>query len=1212
MHAPKQDKQGGHKRNTNDRKSIPFVLQRKGENSFQFDASGKIIGVNRIQPKLRVGEADDKFEREADQVADQVVSNNEQPKVIGTSAPPVQTMKVGPGDLAQRTKEQQTEEEVQLKEDEESTEEVANVQMKTSFGSGDDSDISAQIGSTRGGGSSMDKATKSEMESGFGHDFSNVRIHTGNQAAQMNQSLGAKAFTTGNDIFFNEGQYQPDSKEGKRLLAHELTHTLQQGASGKNIQKKTLNNPPGGMWKFKIPYTSAMNSMNMDEIAAYCLYQVMKNVSKEYLLQEIKNGNIRVPSDWSQKVAEGKKSGFIHFSVEQGWYERMTGYPSSTGDENFEDGGDEEIASGPLSNGGETDQSSSDGTGDASGTGATTDSGSGSGSGGGSGTGTGSGSGDGSGDGTESTSSATDEIAQNNYYDSLEKERQIEIVNEANKRFYEVVDLPENYQLQETDPQFLKDMWLEKRNQVIKEDMLYNHIPERLEKVLKSGDKPISKDEIAEFDRMVDKLMELDEMQLETLDRMIHSGSKPVPMDYTEMRKLAELMEEFTPMDYMEYMSFVAAEAESMEDFRKSIERYLERKAEQQQEAEELEETKTKLYGLEQLYEDYKEFKDEEAEYNRGTNYVGDATDRKMDRRIHFGDKGKKKRLDRKKVELIEQMKANGFESIEDFEKYIKKYERGFEKATVRFAEEHLWRYRHKLYEEEKKLKDNNHVSALYQQFKATNAKKHFDAGDSAENKAALASTLSPTNPWVFHYSMEAGKHNAKGVKALSSIDSFLVKEEQFEHEDFADIESKKEMKSHLQEYINDKYESIKQTYSDLHTNSEYIYKLDKLLAGSKEFQGITEGSIFESIIQDKAQRIADREWFKAMTILVLAIVLTVITLGAAAPLAVAAGTISLGISIYSVFEAVEEYKRANAANDVQFLSDDPSLIWVVIAVAGAVFDVGALMPAMKSARLIKATKTFNKTADVGALEKELKAIQELGEIDERMAANILKKANAEKHTNEVFSNLSIVEKGVAASTIVPFGPLFKRAVSTAYTMAYKGVIDFDSFLLKLKAQKIIKNLDVSPEELLTLKQAFKEGQELFRTNPEIADDLFKAINEKDFVKMEEILDGASSNKTITNPVTEGTRTGSAAYKSLNVLDEQHFFSDLVDNYVEYATKFELKGGDGVVRDLYQLEGSLRGQNGIFEWIVDGTDVTHRRFIKGGVINGIPNQIVKK
>lgn len=74
----------------------------------------------------------------------------------------------------------------------------------------------------------MDNDTQSFMQSRFGADFSNVKIHTDNEAVRMSRELNAKAFTKGNDIYFNEGQYQPDSESGKHLLAHELAHVVQQ------------------------------------------------------------------------------------------------------------------------------------------------------------------------------------------------------------------------------------------------------------------------------------------------------------------------------------------------------------------------------------------------------------------------------------------------------------------------------------------------------------------------------------------------------------------------------------------------------------------------------------------------------------------------------------------------------------------------------------------------------------------------------------------------------------------------------------------------------------------------------------------------------------------------------------------------------------------------------------------------------------------------
>lgn len=89
-----------------------------------------------------------------------------------------------------------------------------------------------------GGGEKMDDNTRGQMENAFGHDFSNVNIHRDSKAAQMNDQLGAQAFTHGNDIYFNEGKYSPESNEGRHLLAHELTHTIQQGGSKKSIAMK--------------------------------------------------------------------------------------------------------------------------------------------------------------------------------------------------------------------------------------------------------------------------------------------------------------------------------------------------------------------------------------------------------------------------------------------------------------------------------------------------------------------------------------------------------------------------------------------------------------------------------------------------------------------------------------------------------------------------------------------------------------------------------------------------------------------------------------------------------------------------------------------------------------------------------------------------------------------------------------------------------------
>ena len=82
----------------------------------------------------------------------------------------------------------------------------------------------------RSGGEALPEAVRNHFEASFGHDFSRVKIHTDGVAAQSARSVGARAFTVGSDIVFNSNEFQPHSPAGRHLLAHELTHVVQQSA----------------------------------------------------------------------------------------------------------------------------------------------------------------------------------------------------------------------------------------------------------------------------------------------------------------------------------------------------------------------------------------------------------------------------------------------------------------------------------------------------------------------------------------------------------------------------------------------------------------------------------------------------------------------------------------------------------------------------------------------------------------------------------------------------------------------------------------------------------------------------------------------------------------------------------------------------------------------------------------------------------------------
>ncbi|MEQ8973397.1 MAG: DUF4157 domain-containing protein [Coleofasciculus sp. C1-SOL-03] len=160
-----------------------------------------------LQRKLTVGQPGDKYEQEADTVAAKVVEQINSP----TSQQPVQG-KVEP--VVEPT-----------------------VMRDGGVGGGavDDS-VEQSIQQAQGGGQGLSEDVREPMEQAFGADFSGVRVHNNSNADQLNRSLNARAFTTGSDIFFKQGEYNPGSRDGQELLAHELTHVVQQ--SGSQLQTK--------------------------------------------------------------------------------------------------------------------------------------------------------------------------------------------------------------------------------------------------------------------------------------------------------------------------------------------------------------------------------------------------------------------------------------------------------------------------------------------------------------------------------------------------------------------------------------------------------------------------------------------------------------------------------------------------------------------------------------------------------------------------------------------------------------------------------------------------------------------------------------------------------------------------------------------------------------------------------------------------------------
>jgi uncharacterized protein DUF4157 len=206
-------------------------------------ADGQSRPATFIQTKLTVGAADDAYEREADAVAHQVMSTPD------TASAGESVQRAGEEDelmtkrLANIQRAGEEDElatkrlpEIVQRVGEEDELATSRDDMMGSFEVG--GDVENQIQTSKGGGQPLPDSTRSFLEPRFGQDFSSVRVHTGGEADSLNRSLSARAFTTGSDIFVRSSDYQPDSAGGRELLAHELTHVVQQTGGKPQAQPK--------------------------------------------------------------------------------------------------------------------------------------------------------------------------------------------------------------------------------------------------------------------------------------------------------------------------------------------------------------------------------------------------------------------------------------------------------------------------------------------------------------------------------------------------------------------------------------------------------------------------------------------------------------------------------------------------------------------------------------------------------------------------------------------------------------------------------------------------------------------------------------------------------------------------------------------------------------------------------------------------------------
>ena len=217
-------------------------------------AMGALLRSRVIQPKLEVSEPGDEFEREADRVADEVMR---MPEPQSTATPlhessigysqsqethhhpsitvaraPVHISRMCAGcEADHEEREPETESQIEQKEEEKEEDDEKKF-VQAEFAAPDPPEVpknlETDLDNNHDGGTPLSEPQRAFFEPRFGADLSGVRLHQDTQAADLTEQINARAFTLGQDVYFGAGQYAPSTDDGQRLIAHELTHTLQQ------------------------------------------------------------------------------------------------------------------------------------------------------------------------------------------------------------------------------------------------------------------------------------------------------------------------------------------------------------------------------------------------------------------------------------------------------------------------------------------------------------------------------------------------------------------------------------------------------------------------------------------------------------------------------------------------------------------------------------------------------------------------------------------------------------------------------------------------------------------------------------------------------------------------------------------------------------------------------------------------------------------------
>jgi hypothetical protein len=604
--------------------------------------------------------------------------------------------------------------------------------------------------------------------------------------------------------------------------------------------------------------------------------------------------------------------------------------------------------------------------------------------------------------------------------------------------------------------------------------------------------------------------------------RVSITGRELTPADYDQLFRIAKKIENLPPGQAADYASKVTAQGADLDELEAAIERYRGGVAAREHQDQERAEVHNKLLGLDEVYKLYRAYRSTPAEA-----VAPDARE-----------------------QLEQQLRRNGFASIGEFTSYIAKYEQVFEDGAAVITLDILAKYAGKLHKESQRYQDPEVVKTLhgklggfraqYQEFDKNSKIESAEVWKAEHTRDAEVRRLPgnggipekpPTRERVeARQKAEAAQANAEAqIKDLSKeypifAEDELPADKRLDKVALAQA-SETELAGVLQAHIAHRQAAVGEARGQLEGKHELVYKMEKLMPRFYAQLGIQQGSIHDQILQDKMHSDAIAKIVTGIVVALVTVALTVVSLGTATPAVLAAGASigAAGISTYMAYDEYKQYTEDHAIAEAGF-ANDPSVLWLVLAVVGAGADMASAVSVV--GKLAPAARTLGEASALGEADGKLidfttavKKLKAAKEIDEKLAAAANKAAAARTSyaaaKDQFKADLKIAASG-ARGALGPFTDptVFRGLVKMAIAKIREGVHSLEVFIEQLKKARIEAQLgEMSPEELVKAKEAWARAEALSNQakDPELLDKLLeRGVDPATIEQLSAKLDGAA------------------------------------------------------------------------------------------------------